>query len=310
VTGFRFSYNVFGLRSAAEFVASCQRGESLGYDTVFAADHLGLPSPFPTLVAAAAATERLRVGTLVLNAPFWNDALLARDIATTDVLTGGRLEIGLGAGHMKWEFEEARIPWQPFGERVDGLRATIDELGRQFAMDGFAQQAGMRAAFGEPALRPVQRHGFGGSGPPLLIGGTGDRVLRLAAETADIVAVAGLYQVPGEPPGTFRLGTAAEIDERVAFARDCAGDRADRVEWHVLVQLVAVTDDRDAAAVDLAQRYGVDVEELLATPFALIGTPAQMADQIRRNRDRYGFTYYTVHAPFTETFAPVIELLR
>jgi probable F420-dependent oxidoreductase len=310
VTRFRFSYNVFGIDSVDGFVATCRRGEDYGYDTVFAADHLGIASPFPTLVAAAAATERLRVGTLVLNAPFWNPTLLARDIATTDVLTGGRLEVGLGAGHMKWEFEAAGVPWQPFGARADHLRATIDELTRQFARDGFEQQAAMRDAFGMPVLRPVQRHGFGGHGPPLLVGGTGDRILRIAAETADIIGVAGLFQVPGEPPGTMRLGTAAEADDRVRFTREHAGDRADQLEWHALLQLVLVTDDRDAAAAELADRYGQPAEVILQTPFLLIGTVAQMADQLRRNRERYGFTYYTVHAPFMETFAPVIELLQ
>jgi hypothetical protein len=102
VTGFRFSYNIFGIGSGEDFAETCRRGERHGYDTVFAADHLGVASPFPALVAAAAATQRLRVGTLVLNAPFWNPTLLAREVSTTDVLTGGRLELGLGAGHMKW----------------------------------------------------------------------------------------------------------------------------------------------------------------------------------------------------------------
>jgi alkanesulfonate monooxygenase SsuD/methylene tetrahydromethanopterin reductase-like flavin-dependent oxidoreductase (luciferase family) len=108
VRDFRFSYNVFGLGTRAEFLDVCRSGERAGYDTVFAADHLGNPAPFPTLVAAAAATERLRVGTLVLNVPFWNPSLLAREIATTHVLTDGRLEVGLGAGHMT--FREAFAP--------------------------------------------------------------------------------------------------------------------------------------------------------------------------------------------------------
>lgn len=310
MTGFRFSYNVFGVDSGADFVATCRRAEGYGFDTVFAADHLGVVSPFPTLVAAAAATERLRVGTLVLNAPFWNPVLLARDIATTDVLTGGRLEVGLGAGHMKWEFGAADVPWQPFSTRAERLRSTIDELRRQFSLDGFDEQAPMRDAFGVPVLRPVQRHGFGGTGPPLIVGGTGERILRIAAETADIVSVVGLFQIPGRPPGTMRIATAAEADQRVRFGREHAGDRADLLEWHALLQLVAVTDDRRAAAAQLAAPYGQDADDLLDTPFLLIGTIDEMADQLRRNRDRYGFTYYTVHGPFMDTFAPVIERLN
>jgi alkanesulfonate monooxygenase SsuD/methylene tetrahydromethanopterin reductase-like flavin-dependent oxidoreductase (luciferase family) len=114
---FRFSFNIFGLTTRQAFAGTCREGERYGYDTVFAADHLGLPAPFPLLVAAAEATERMRVGVLVLNVPFWNPAVLAREVATTDILTGGRLEVGLGAGHMKWEFDEAGIDWQPRAHR-------------------------------------------------------------------------------------------------------------------------------------------------------------------------------------------------
>src|SRR5215469_13757964 len=138
---FRFSTNIFGLKSPADFAAYCRRVEELGYDTLFAADHLGSSAPFQMLVAAAAATSRLRLGTLVLNAPFWNPALLAREIATADILTGGRLEVGLGSGHMKWEFDEAGIEFEPFGARADTLASTISELSRLFAGDGYQQQA-------------------------------------------------------------------------------------------------------------------------------------------------------------------------
>ncbi|WP_093419341.1 LLM class F420-dependent oxidoreductase [Saccharopolyspora flava] len=308
---FRFSYNVLGIRSLTEFTDTCRRAESLGYDTVFAADHLGSPSPFPVLVAAAQATERLRVGTLVLNTGFWNPALLARDIATTDLLTGGRLEVGLGSGHMKWEFEQAGLPWQSFGERAERLRSTIDELAQHFSGEGFEQQRERNAELDLPVLRPVQRTGFAGSGPPLLVGGTGDRVLRIAAETADIIGVAGVRQLPGHPPGTFRLCTAEEADERVAFTRDAAGSRADQVEWQVLVQAVVPTDDRRATAAELLPRFGdtMTLDQILDTPFLLIGTPEQMADQIRRNRSRYGFTHCTVHGSFMEPFAAVLPHL-
>jgi probable F420-dependent oxidoreductase len=309
---FRFSSNIFGLKSRDEFVAMCRRAENYGYDTVFAADHLGHAAPFQAVVAAAAATERLRVGTLVVNVPFWNPALLAREIATADILTGGRLEVGLGSGHMKWEFDEAGIPWEPYGARADTLAATIGELSRLFTGDGYQQQAELRQRLGFPPLLPVQRHGFGGHGPPLLVGGSGDRVLRIAAETADIVGIGGLFQLKGQPPGVFRLCTAAEADDRVRFARACAGARADTIEWHALTQVVTVTDDRRTAAADLAEQYRgtVTAEEILLNPFLFIGTTEEIAEQIIRNRDRYGFTHYTVHEPYLGAFAPVIDRVR
>jgi probable F420-dependent oxidoreductase len=309
MSSFRFSSNIFALTSRDEFAAMCRRAESYGYDTIFAADHLGDAAPFQAAVAAAAATERLRVGTLVLNVPFWNPALLAREIATADILTGGRLEVGLGSGHMKWEFDEAGISWEPYDARADRLSVTISELSRLFAGDGYEQQAELRERLGLPPLLPIQRRGFGGHGPPLLVGGSGERVLRIAAETADIVGIGGLFQVNGQPPGVFRLCTAAEADDRVRFARDCAGQRADRLEWHALTPAVLVTGDRRKAAAGLAEQYRgpVTAGEILDNPFLFVGTIDEMAEQIFRNRDRYGFTYYTVHEPYLDTFAPVID---
>jgi probable F420-dependent oxidoreductase len=308
VREFRFSTNVRTIASRSTFLERCRRVEEQGYQLLFAADHLGIPAPFSTVVTAAAATERLRVGTLVLNSEFWNPALLAREIATADLLTDGRLEVGLGSGHMKWEFDQAGIAWRPFAERARRLGAMIEELNRHFTtrLDGLPS--------GASALRPVQRLGFAGSGPPLLIGGTGDRVLELAAAHATTVGVAGMFQRPDEPPGTFRLATATEAEERVRFVRERAGSRAGDLEWQLLVQAVVVTDDREAAARQLLDQFGPSLQmspdEVLETPFLLIGTAREMADQLRAERDRYGFSVITVHEPDQEVFAPVIERLR
>lgn len=320
---FRFSYNIFGITSRQAFADECREAEGLGYDTVFAADHLGIAAPFPALIAAAEATRRLRVGTLVLNVPFWNPALLAREVATTDILTEGRLELGLGSGHMKWEFDEAGIEWQGPSARAARLAETITELRRLFSTD-FCGDGGERAPRSRPGPKPVQRAGFGGYGPPLMIGGTGDPVLRVAGEHAQIIGVAGAYQVRGQPPGTLRLASAAETDERMRFARACAGARAGEIEWHLLVQAVAETTDRRAAAEqwvargrEEAEKAGVTDErallteqQALETPFLLFGTADEIAGQLRRSRERWGFSYITVHNPFMRTFAPVIERLR
>lgn len=315
---FRFSSNVFGIKTRQDFISSCRAAESDGYDSIFAADHLGNPSPFPLLVAAAEATQRLRVGTLVLNVPFWNPALLAREVATTDILTDGRLELGLGSGHMKWEYDAAGIQWLGPTARAGRLRQMISELQRYFSTE-FEQP---RARGSGP--KPVQRAGFGGFGPPLLVGGTGDAVLRAGAEHAQILGVAGVYQVKGQPPGTFRLCNAAEADERVAFARQCAGQRADGIEWHLLVQAVVVTDDRRGAAEEMVaedraaaeaaattdDRAVLTVQDALQTPYLLIGTADEIADQLRHSRERWGFSYITVHEPYRQALVPVIERLR
>jgi probable F420-dependent oxidoreductase len=301
---FRFSSNVFRLRSLDQFIATCRHAEECGYDTIFTTDHLGQPAPFSTLVAAAGATSRIRVGTLVINVPFWNPTLLAREIATVDMLTGGRLEVGLGAGYVKREFDEAGIAWEPFGARAGKLSGAIGEMKRLFAAE-------RQRASGQSLVLPVQRQGFGGFGPPLLVAGTGDRILRIAAEHADIVAIAGSYQIKDLPPGMTRLGSPEETDERVAFTRRCAGNRADEIEWHILIQAVVITDNRKATAVDLEERFVFETAAtMLETPFMLIGTVDEIARQILRNRERYGFTYYTVHEPNLDAFAPVIERVR
>lgn len=310
---FRFSFNFFGITTRQAFVDQCREAEQYGYDTVFSADHLDIPAPFPLLVAAAEATRRLRIGTLVLNVPFWNPALLAREVATTDILTDGRLEVGLGSGHMKWEFDAAGIGWLGAAARADKLREMIGELQRYFSTEFERLRAGRASP------RPVQRSGFGGFGPPLLVGGTSDAVLRIAAEQAQIAGVAGTYQVKGQPPGTFRLATAADVDERIKFARGCAGSRATDIEWHLLVQAVIVTGDRRAAVEQLLaehreavadERAVLTADEALETPYLLIGTVDEIAEQLQRSRARWGFSYVTVHEPYMRTFAPVIERLR
>jgi probable F420-dependent oxidoreductase len=315
---FRFSFNVRDITSREAFTAECREAEELGYDTVFMPDHLGTSAPFPALVAAAEATQRMRVGTLVLNVPFWNPALLAREVVTTDVLTDGRLELGLGSGHMKWEFDEAGIGWQGPAGRAAALEQMIGDLQRYFST-GCAQDGPRRNA-----PKPVQRAGFGGYGPPLLIGGNGDAVLRIAAQHAQIVGATGAFQVRGQPPGVLRLATMAEADERAAFARACAGARASEIESHILVQGVVITTDRRAAAEQLVtedrrhyealgasdERAVSTVEETLQTPFLLIGTPDEIAEQLRRSRERWGYSYITVHEPNMRALAPVIERIK
>jgi hypothetical protein len=148
-------------------------------------------------------------------------------------------------------------------------------------------------------------------------------VLRIAARHAQIVGLAGAYQVRGQPPGTLRLATAAEADERSAFAKGCAGYRVGDIEWHLLVQAVVVTDDRRGAAEELVAEHrrhfealGADESSVLTadaaleTPFLLIGTADEMAAQLRQGRERWGYSYITVHEPYLQTFAPVIERLK
>jgi probable F420-dependent oxidoreductase len=291
---FRFGLNQRNIQDRDTFVDHCRWAENSGFDTLHLPDHLQSPSPFPVMMAAADATERLRVGTLVLNIGFWNAALLAREAASVDRLSGGRLELGVGAGHMKSEFDLAGIEWEPVAKRVQRLRETVVRLDELLTDPDHL-----------PAV--VQR-----PRPPLLIAGTGDGMLELAAEYADIFGYGGLWQQKGQPPGTFRLATAAETDERMAFLRQAAGARFDQIELNVLIQVVEITDDRDAAAVRLAgdRLEGMEPAEILRTPTVLIGTVEQIVEQLHERRDRYGFTYVSCHQHLAEDMAKVIAAIK
>ncbi|MER7394323.1 LLM class F420-dependent oxidoreductase [Streptomyces sp. NPDC000151] len=290
---FRFGVNTLAIASGGEWRAKCRRAEAAGYDVLLVPDHLGMPAPFPALVAAAEATERPRVGTFVLNTGFWNPALLAREVATTDALTGGRLELGLGTGYVRAEHESAGLPWGGPGERVDHLTRTIEELDR---------------LLGDPEHVP---HAVQTPRPPLLIGGNGPRMMRLTARHVQIAAFQGGRQAPGKPEGTLELASAEQMDATVARYAEAAADRAEPAERNILVQRVVITGDRRAAAREFAaQDIGLDEEQLLDAPTLLFGTVRQIADQLRERRERYGFSYVTVLDAALETFAPVIEELR
>lgn len=290
---FRFGASMVTPSTGDEWRKKCREAERIGYDVIVVADHLGMPAPFPALVAAAEATERPRVGTFVLNAGFWNPTLLAREVATTDALTGGRLELGLGTGYVKPEHDAAGLPWGTPGERVSHLRRTIEELDRLLGSE-------------EHQPQPLQK-----PRPPLLVGGNGDRMLRLAAEHADIAAFTGAKVTPGDTSGKMSHLTPEELDERVATYRRLAAGRSEPAELNLLIQLVEVTDDRRAAIRPVLDHIPHLTEDAaLGLPLLLVGTVRQIADQLRAQRERFGFSYITVLEPYFEAFGPVIEELR
>ncbi|MET7569353.1 LLM class F420-dependent oxidoreductase [Streptomyces sp. NPDC005492] len=282
---FRFGASLLTSAPAPEWRARCRRVEELGYDVILVPDHLGLVAPFPALVAAAEATERPRVGTFVLNAGFWNPALLAREVTTTNDLTGGRLELGLGTGYVQAEHDTAGLPFGSPGERVDHLRRTVEELER------LRDTAGARV--------------------PLLLGGNGDRMLRLTAEHADIAAFTGARLVPDDRDGKLAPLDAVAFGQRVARYREFAAGREEPAELNLLIQLVAVTDDPESALRPLLDRRpDLTLEQVLDLPTMLVGTLDHITAKLRALRDRYGFSYLTVLEPYMEAFAPVVEELR
>jgi probable F420-dependent oxidoreductase len=279
---FRFGV-VAGLApTAQEWLAMAGRAEALGYDTFLTPDTHHTFSPFPALAAVAAATTSLRVGTYVLSAPNRTPGAVARESASLDVLSGGRFELGLGAGRpgAREDADRLGVPFGTPGERVDRLAETIRAV---------------REAAAPLAVRPVQQ-----PHPPILVAGSGPRVLRLGAQEADIFAF-------GLPPHC----SEDDLATKVAELRDFAGSRFDDLE--LTANLAAVADELDQLPADgwLTRQVGGDPRAMAAaggTAF-LVGTPRQMADTLRRRRDTLGISYLTVNATYAEQLAPVVDQL-
>src|SRR5690242_6494567 len=203
VTQIRFGVSLAGWTDGPALLAAARTAERAGFSVVTVADHLGHPAPFPSLAAAAAVTSRVRLRTYVLDAYFWNPAVLAREAATLDRLSGGRLELGIGAGHMRHEHVDAGLPFPGVDGRWAHTAAVLVEVRRRLADDDH------RPA---PVQRPV----------PLMVAAMGERGLRVAAEHADLVGLAGALQVPGQRAGALTLVDAATTDDRLGLVREVA----------------------------------------------------------------------------------------
>jgi probable F420-dependent oxidoreductase len=280
-----------------EWLDRVRRIDAQGHDVLLMPDHLGMWPPFTALVAAAEASDRLRFGTLVLNNEFWNPVLLARDATAVDVLTGGRLELGMGAGHAAIEFAACGIPYEPPGARVGRLAEAVPLVRRLLAGEAVNHDGAYRlegAATGFAAAQaPV----------PVMVGGNGDRVLRIAAEHADIVGLVGFTAGTGLVHTDLSHFTWAGLADRIAHVRRCAGPRFDELELSVLVQRVRIVDDARAAAAEFAGGTGVDLGMLLDSPFVLFGTESYIANRLDRLRTEHGVTYVTTFEHSAEPLA-------
>jgi probable F420-dependent oxidoreductase len=284
--------------------------ESMGFDVLHLADHLvdDLAPPVAGLLAAAEATERLVVGNLVLAVDFRHPAVLAREAAMLADLSGGRYELGIGAGHARTEWESIGLPFDSDGVRVDRLAEAVPLLQRLLAGEEVTH-AGDHYRLRAHRCWPVPA-----APVPILVGGNGDRVLRVAGEHAAIAGFTGFGLGPDGAPRLTHF-TSAGLADRIAVVRAAAGH--DRTRLQVLVQRVTVTPDRSAAAEELAAVLdGAEVEDVLDSPFLLLGTHAQIADQLRERSARFGVETWTVFgnipgaAQPDDLLAPVIELLR
>lgn len=303
---FRFGVSLRSAGSATEWSEKAQRAEALGYDIALMPDHLvELLPPMVGLAAIANATEHLRIGTLVLNNDFRHPVVVAREAAALDLLSRGRFELGIGAGHMAQEYTEAGIRFEEPAVRVARLGESAEVLeqllsGEETSFEGEHYRVQQHTIHPFPVQRPV----------PLLIGGNGKRLLGIAGSRANIVSFTGFF--PTEDGAGVRLShfTAEGLAERIAIVREAAGERFGEIELNVLVQAVVVTDDREAAGRELQRRSSaLTLEQVLESPFLLIGTHAQIAEQLRERRERFGVSYIAVFEPEMEALGPVVQEL-
>ena len=303
---FRFGVQASGPADAAGWSEFARKAESLGVSTLTMADHFSDQlAPIAGLMAAAMATSDLRVGALVLCNDYRHPVVVAKEAATIDVLSGGRLELGLGAGWMTTDYAEAGLDLDPAGTRIDRLAEAVGVVKALFAGDAVhhsGEHYRIDGLVGTPA--PVQR-----PHPPLLIGGGGPRVLRLAAREADIVGVnidlrAGVIDASAGPNATLEA-----TDEKIAWIRDAAGQRVDDIELQIRVHLATVTDDRNGVAAAMAPALGLTPAAALETPHALVGTTSQIAEQLIARRERWGLSYIGISASSLDEMAPVIAQL-
>jgi probable F420-dependent oxidoreductase len=278
--------------------------EALGYSTFLALDHFvrGF-DPIAELAAAATATSRLRVGSLVFDNDFRHPALLAKAVASIDVISGGRFEFGLGAGWLKEEYDQSGIPFDPAGVRIERMVEALHLIKQTFV----EEQTTFHGTYYHVTdlilpPKPVQQ-----PHPPIVIGGGSKRVLSIAAQEADIVSITTRALPDGAKD--FHDMTAEATDRKIGWVRDAAGDRFPDIELNVMSTSVEITDDRDAAAQRLANQFDLTPEEILGSPTVLIGTPDQIAETLMERRERFGFSYITVLEAVYEEFAPVVERL-
>jgi probable F420-dependent oxidoreductase len=274
---FRFGVVAATASNAAEWTATAQRAESLGYDTLLVPDTLHTLAPFPALAAAAASTRTLRVGSYVLSAPNRSPGLVTWETRTLDVLTGGRFELGIGGGRPGADADAAALD-SPFGTPAERLRRVADTIGAVRA----AAPAGNR-----PPL-------------PIMVAASRPRMLRLAAEQADIVAL-------GLPPQADEDELARTVDA----VRTAAGSRFESLELHVNV--LAVADSAEGVPEWASRMVGGGDPRAMAAAGGiafLLGSADGIAGQLRRRRERLGISYVGVSVAFMERFAPVVARLR
>jgi probable F420-dependent oxidoreductase len=306
MAAFRFAMQVSGAASPAAWRDLARKTEDLGYSTLYVPDHLDDQwAPMIACAVAAEATTTLRVGTLVLDNDFRHPVLVAKEAATLDVVCGGRFEFGMGAGWLTADYDQSGIPMERPSVRVARLAESL-EIMRMLWETGTATFSGeyyeVSEAKGTPP--PVTP-----GGPPLVIGGGGRRILTLAGRYADIVSVVPSLAAGHIGPEVAAEAVADKYVERVRWAREAAGERADDLELQCWTAAVQVVPNANEVVEALAPVFDLTPDQLRAAPLALIGSTSEIIETLRKRREELGFSYIVVHEAEIDALAPVIAEL-
>src|SRR4051794_4256516 len=309
---FRFGLQAFAGSSAREWYDTVERAEDAVYSTLFSSDHYFGPgsisdatghrpvdlAPLTSIAVAAARTSSLRVGCRVFACDFHHPVVLAKEMATLDLLSEGRLEVGLGAGWVRDEYEGLGVPMARPGVRIAKLAEYVEVLRSHFSGEQMAVDGEFVHAHGFAGLpRPVQQ-----PGPPIVIGGGSPKILGLAGQLADIVSI-NFDNSSGKLGSASVMSSGAdETASKIGWIRAGAGDRYDTLEIEIGAYFVAVGEDAASQLESMAGRFGVAPDEFAAHPHALFGSVEQICETLCERRERYGASYVTVAQRHLEEF--------
>ncbi len=303
---FRFGVQLSSAPSGPAWAELARKAEDLGYSSLFLPDHFGDQlAPVPAMQAAADATTDLKVGCLVFDNDYKHPVVLAKEIATVDVLSGGRVELGIGAGWMASDYEQSGLQHDRAGVRIDRMEEGIAVLKGLFADSAYSFEGKHYRITGlDGRPKPVQR-----PHPPILIGGGAERVLTIAGREADIVGINPAI-VSGRVDGAAaRDGAADATDRKLEWVRAAAGDRYADLEINMLIFAALLTEDRQATAESMAPLFGLDPAGVAEYPHAWIGSIESICEDLQARRDRWDVSYLVVQGDAMETMAPVVAKL-
>ncbi|MHB8328841.1 MAG: TIGR03621 family F420-dependent LLM class oxidoreductase [Acidimicrobiales bacterium] len=302
---FRFAVQLTRADSGTSWRALVRKVEDLGYSTIYLPDHFGDQfAPLVALATAAEATTTLRVGTLVLGNDYRHPLVLAKEAATLDLLSEGRLELGIGAGWMTSDYEQSGIHLDDPAVRVDRLDEAIAVM--KALWSGHCEHAATHytVSVTEGAPAPFRR-----PGPLLLVGGGSKGVLSIAGRQADIVGLNPRLTEGFVGPESLASMAPYHYDRRLTWVREAAGGRFSEIEIQCLTFFVRVVSNGEEVLEDTARLFRMPVEEAADVPLALIGTVDEIAESLENRRRRWGMSYWVVHEAELEAFAPVVAKL-